>query len=72
MSFRGTLKPIFLGQIIFPDEERAISMPGKQPSHLQKSASKEQSLADRGAAGKKRASELQSEADHAAVPKHGL
>lgn len=72
MGFRGTLKPIFLGQIIFPDEERAISMSGKQPSHLQKAASKAQSLADRGAAGKKRASELQSEADGAAVPKHGL
>ncbi|GBG11561.1 MULTISPECIES: hypothetical protein [Paenibacillus] len=47
-------------------------MSGKQPSHLQKAASKAQSMADRGAAGKKRASELQSDADRAAVPKHGL
>jgi hypothetical protein len=59
-------------EIIFPEEEGAIFMSGKQPSHLQKAASKAQSLADRGAAGKKRASELQSDADRAAVPKHGL
>ncbi|MHA6482317.1 hypothetical protein ACX1C1_10510 [Paenibacillus sp. strain BS8-2] len=47
-------------------------MSGKQPSHLQKAASKAQSLADQGAASKKKSRELQSEADQAAVTKHGL
>ncbi|NIK78132.1 hypothetical protein FHS15_003270 [Paenibacillus castaneae] len=47
-------------------------MSGKQPSDLQKKASKAQSLADRNEASKHSASELQSEADRAAVPKHGL
>lgn len=47
-------------------------MSGKQPSDRQKSASKAQSLADRNQTSKEHASELQSEADRAAVPKHGL
>ncbi|QKS43932.1 hypothetical protein HUB94_05435 [Paenibacillus cellulosilyticus] len=47
-------------------------MSGKLPSDKQKSARKQQSLADRGQANKSTASELQSEADSAAVPKHGL
>ncbi|WP_165279993.1 hypothetical protein [Paenibacillus protaetiae] len=47
-------------------------MSGKQPSHLQQAASKVQSKADRTGAGKERASQLQSGADRAAVPKHGL
>lgn len=47
-------------------------MSGEQPSHKQQAASKAQSKADRSGTGKQKASELQSEADHAAVPKHGL
>ncbi|MCU6713165.1 hypothetical protein M6D81_31150 [Paenibacillus sp. J5C_2022] len=47
-------------------------MAGKQPSDRQKAASKAQSRADRAQGSKARASELQSEADRAAVPKHGL
>ncbi|WP_165867404.1 hypothetical protein [Paenibacillus pinisoli] len=47
-------------------------MSGKNPSDRQKAASKAQSLADRQQASKQNASELQSEADRAAVPKHGL
>jgi hypothetical protein len=47
-------------------------MSGKQPSELQKKASKQQSQADRHHADKNAASALQSEADRAAVPKHGL
>ncbi|MFD1955021.1 hypothetical protein ACFSL6_12790 [Paenibacillus thailandensis] len=47
-------------------------MSGEQPSHLQEAARKAQSKADRTGAGKQRAGELQSEADRAAVPKHGL
>ncbi|WP_176707788.1 MULTISPECIES: hypothetical protein [Bacillales] len=47
-------------------------MSGKQPSDQQKAASKAQSQADRNKASKESASELQSDADRAAVPKHGL
>ncbi|PRX61560.1 hypothetical protein B0G52_12582 [Cohnella sp. SGD-V74] len=47
-------------------------MSGKQPSDKQKAASKAQSIADRTGAGKEAAERLQSEADRAAVPKHGL
>jgi hypothetical protein len=47
-------------------------MSGKEPSDRQKTAMKAQSLADRHLASKERASELQSDADRAAVPKHGL
>ncbi|XEC95442.1 hypothetical protein AB6A23_02375 [Paenibacillus tarimensis] len=47
-------------------------MPGSQPSAKQQSAAKAQSIADRTGQGKERAKELQSEADRAAVPKHGL
>lgn len=47
-------------------------MSGKHASDRQRAASKAQSLADRNLANKERASELQSEADRAAVPKHGL
>ncbi|WP_424768696.1 hypothetical protein [Paenibacillus sp. sgz302251] len=47
-------------------------MSDKQPSDQQKAASKAQSRADRHQAGKQEASEMQSEADRAAVPKHGL
>ena len=47
-------------------------MSGKNPSDRQKAASKTQSLADRHQANKEQASDLQSEADRAAVPKHGL
>ncbi|MEK3883433.1 hypothetical protein [Paenibacillus sp. PL2-23] len=47
-------------------------MSGKQPSDRQKAASKAQSMADQHLASKAQASELQSEADRAAVPKHGL
>ncbi|WP_175598055.1 MULTISPECIES: hypothetical protein [Paenibacillus] len=47
-------------------------MSGKQPSDQQKAASKAQSRADRNLASKESASELQSDADRAAVPKHGL
>jgi len=47
-------------------------MSGKQPSAKQKTASKAQSAADRIGAGKEAAKRLQSEADRAAVPKHGL
>ncbi|MCA0756416.1 hypothetical protein KP806_15285 [Paenibacillus sp. N4] len=47
-------------------------MAGEHASDLQKKASKAQSRADRHQASKQAASELQSEADRAAVPKHGL
>lgn len=47
-------------------------MSGELPSHLQKAASKAQSKADSTGEGKQRASKLQSDADRAAVPKHGL
>lgn len=47
-------------------------MSGKLPSDKQKAASKKQSLADQGRASKAEATALQSEADSAAVPKHGL
>ncbi len=47
-------------------------MSGKQPSDKQKAASKAQSIPDRTGAGKEAAERLQSEADRAAVPKHGL
>ncbi|WP_164779535.1 hypothetical protein [Paenibacillus kobensis] len=47
-------------------------MAEKNPSNKQITASKQQSLADRGRASKSAASELQSDADRAAVPKHGL
>ncbi|WP_169085580.1 hypothetical protein [Paenibacillus sp. PL91] len=47
-------------------------MSGEQPSDQQKAASKAQSKADRNQASKESASELQSNADRAAVPKHGL
>jgi hypothetical protein len=46
-------------------------MSGELPSAKQKAASKAQSEADRSGAGKQKARELQSEADQAAVPKHG-
>lgn len=45
---------------------------GKNPSANQKAASKAQSEADQSRASKERASHLQSDADRAAVPKHGL
>ncbi|WP_173275417.1 hypothetical protein [Paenibacillus sp. NEAU-GSW1] len=47
-------------------------MSGENPSHKQLAASKAQAQADRNGVGKQRASELQSEADKAAVTKHGL
>ncbi|ACS99143.1 hypothetical protein [Paenibacillus sp. JDR-2] len=47
-------------------------MSGEWPSHKQVEASKAQSLADRTGKGKEQASQKQSEADAAAVPKHGL
>jgi len=47
-------------------------MSGKQPSDMQKAASKAQSVAARTGEGKEAAKRLQSEADRAAVPKHGL
>lgn len=47
-------------------------MSGKHHSNQQLSASKAQSLADRKLANKQEASKLQSQADSAAVPKHGL
>lgn len=47
-------------------------MSGTYPSEQQRTASKTQSLADRNRASKSRASKQQSEADRAAVPKHGL
>lgn len=47
-------------------------MSGKHASDRQRAASKAQSLADRHLASKEQASEQQSEADRAAVPKHGL
>lgn len=47
-------------------------MTGKQPSDQQKAASKAQSKADQHLGSKAAASEMQSEADRAAVPKHGL
>lgn len=47
-------------------------MSGELPSHQQKAASKAQAKADRTGTGKQQASELQSQADRAAVPKHGL
>ncbi|WP_169456518.1 hypothetical protein [Paenibacillus pinihumi] len=47
-------------------------MSGTFPSHKQQAASKAQSLADRNKVSKEEANRLQSEADRAAVPKHGL
>ncbi|WP_337104063.1 hypothetical protein [Paenibacillus sp. YIM B09110] len=47
-------------------------MSGTQPSNQQLAASKAQSKADRHLASKQAASEQQSTADRAAVPKHGL
>ncbi|MFC5699726.1 hypothetical protein ACFPVX_00410 [Cohnella faecalis] len=47
-------------------------MSGELPSAKQKAAAKAQSIADRSGQGKQKASQLQSEADHAAYPKHGL
>ncbi|MFF2483151.1 hypothetical protein [Paenibacillus sp. NPDC058071] len=47
-------------------------MSGEQPSQKQKAASAAQSRADRSGSGKQQASEQQSDADRAAVPKHGL
>jgi hypothetical protein len=47
-------------------------MSGEWPSHKQVEASKAQSLADRTGQGKQKANQKQSEADTAAVPKHGL
>ncbi|MCR2804216.1 hypothetical protein [Paenibacillus soyae] len=47
-------------------------MSGKHASDRQRAASKAQSLADQHLASKEKASALQSEADRAAVPKHGL
>ncbi|WP_192043604.1 hypothetical protein [Paenibacillus rhizovicinus] len=47
-------------------------MSGEHPSHLQIKASRAQSKADRTGQGKNAASNAQSDADRAAVPKHGL
>ncbi|WP_239616128.1 hypothetical protein [Cohnella mopanensis] len=47
-------------------------MSGKNPSANQKAASKAQSEADQTGEGQQRARQLQSNADRAAVPKHGL
>ncbi|RED64692.1 hypothetical protein [Cohnella lupini] len=47
-------------------------MSGELPSAKQTEASKAQSEADRSGAGKQKARQLQSDADRAAVPKHGL
>lgn len=47
-------------------------MSSKHHSDPQRSASKAQSLADRHKFSKEKASKLQSDADTAAVPKHGL
>ncbi|WP_169732365.1 hypothetical protein [Cohnella thermotolerans] len=47
-------------------------MSGEFPSAKQRAASQAQSQADRTGKSKDRASRLQSEADRAAVPKHGL
>jgi len=47
-------------------------MSGELPSANQKAASQAQSKADRTGQGKEQASKQQSEADRAAVPKHGL
>jgi len=47
-------------------------MSGKHPSANQQAASKAQSKADQTGEGKEEARRLQSEADRAAVPKHGL
>jgi hypothetical protein len=45
---------------------------GEQPSNPQRQAAKAQSLADQTGKGKAAASRKQSNADRAAVPKHGL
>jgi len=47
-------------------------MSGEHPSHKQLEASIAQSKADRTGQGKEQARKLQSEADRAAYPKHGL
>lgn len=47
-------------------------MSGENPSAMQKTASKAQSEASQTGVGKEKARQLQSEADRAAVPKHGL
>jgi hypothetical protein len=57
--------------MIFCRREDA-AMSGSQPSNQQLAASKAQSKADRHLASKQAASEQQSTADRAAVPKHGL
>lgn len=46
-------------------------MSGERPSEKQLAASKAQSFADRTHKGKKRASDMQSDADLDALPKHG-
>ncbi|WP_219839282.1 hypothetical protein [Paenibacillus sp. R14(2021)] len=57
----------------YSDQEAAtIMMSGEQPSHLQRKASQAQAKADQSGSGKAAASKAQSEADRAAVPKHGL
>jgi hypothetical protein len=47
-------------------------MSGEQPSKAQLEAQRAQSKADRTGAGKDRTADIQSNADRAAVPKHGL
>lgn len=47
-------------------------MSGEQPSRQQREAAQAQSLADQTGKGKAEASRKQSQADRAAVPKHGL
>jgi hypothetical protein len=47
-------------------------MSGENPSAKQEAAREAQSLADRTGQGKAQARKQQSEADRAAVPKHGL
>lgn len=47
-------------------------MSGEHPSRKQLEASIAQSEADRTGKGKSQASKMQSDADRAAVPKHGL
>jgi len=47
-------------------------MSGEQPSGRQIEASRAQSRADRTGQGKEKSEEMQSAADRAAVPKHGL
>jgi hypothetical protein len=49
-----------------------MAMSGELPSANQKAASKAQSEAAQSGVGKQKARQLQSDADRAAVPKHGL